>query len=299
MKTLKEYLDGTDTSEDLKEVIMLITSQGGPIRDAFITNQTYVGTENASGEEQAEMDVWSDSHITSVLKRSGLVKQLASEEKDDILEFPDAKGDLAVVMDPLDGSSLIQVNLAVGTIVGVYRNDNALQKGDDMAAAFYMLYGPMTTLTLTVGEGVYIFAMDKKGAYIMLKEDVKIPEGNLYGIGGLKIKWTKEHARIVDGLEKDGFKLRYSGSFVADFHQILRYGGLFAYPALEGKPDGKLRLVFEANPIGFIAKQAGGRISNGSEDLLKITPDRPHHRTPIYVGSKGVIERIEREMSGA
>jgi fructose-1,6-bisphosphatase I len=293
MKTLRHYLDETACEEPLKDLIELIAYQSIPIRDAFIDNQTYADTENVYGEEQAALDKWADEHIISVLGESGSVKAIASEEQPDIVRFPDAPGDYSVVMDPLDGSSLIQVNLAVGTIVGIYRGDDPLKKGEDLAVAMYMLYGPMTVLTLTVGDGVFTFAMNSEGIFVLLKENVQMPEGKLFGSGGLRDEWLAGHRDFISLCEDNGGKLRYSGSFVADFHQILTYGGVYCYPAVEGKPEGKLRLVFEGNPIGFIAKQAGGACSDGTQDLLTILPEKPDHRTPIYVGSKSVIESAE------
>lgn len=293
MTTLKKYLDSAGCDPALTKLIMLIAEQAGPIREAFISNQSYAGTENISGEEQAALDVWSDDHLTNVIEESGLAKELASEEKDDVLRFSDAKEKYAVVMDPLDGSSLIQVNLCVGTIIGIYENGDALSTGRDLSAAMYMLYGPMTVLTLTVGDGVYTFAMDKKGDYRMLEGPVKIPEGKIYGSGGLNKDWTGEHREFIESIEAEGGKLRYSGSFVADFHQILKYGGIYCYPATVDNKTGKLRLVYEANPIGFIAEQAGGAISDGYKSLLDVKPKKPNHKTPIYVGSSGLIKRVE------
>jgi len=298
MKTLRQYLNETACEEPLKDLIELIAYQSIPIRDAFIDNQSYAGTENTYGEEQAALDKWADSHLISVLGKSGFVKEIASEEQADIVRFPDAFGDYAVVMDPLDGSSLIQVNLAVGTIVGIYRGGDALRKGEDLAVAMYMLYGPMTVLTLTVGDGVSTFAINSEGIFVLLKENIQIPEGNLFGSGGIRSEWLSGHQDFITLCEQKGGKLRYSGSFVADFHQILTYGGVYCYPAAQGKPEGKLRLVFEANPIGFIAKQAGGSISDGTRDLLTVMPEKPDHRTPIYVGSKSIIESAESCMKG-
>jgi fructose-1,6-bisphosphatase I len=297
MITLREYLNTTGCADDLKSLIELIAAQAVPIRDAFITHQSYAASINVSGEQQAAMDTWSDAHLTEVYRFSKLVKVLASEEQNEIVTFPDATGNFAVVMDPLDGSSLIQTNLTVGTIIGIFDDGNVMQKGKNLKAALYMIYGPMTTLTLTVGEGVAIFAMDEHQEYILLDGEVKMPEGTIYASGGLKKDWTDKHARFIDTVEQKGFKLRYTGSFVADFHQVLKYGGFYCYPALKGKPEGKLRLLYEAYPIGFIAAQAGGAISDGSHNLLDVEPVSPHQKTPIYVGSKGVIELMEGILS--
>lgn len=290
MVTLREYLDGTAASEDVKDLIELVADQAAPIRAAFITNQAYVGTENVSGEEQAAMDIWADRHLTRVIGASGLVAELASEEQEEVVRFPNARGTLGLVMDPLDGSSLVKVNLAVGTIVGVF-DGPVLQPGERLKAAFYMLYGPMTTLTLSVGEGVQVFALADDGQYRMLHGNVRMPEGNLYGSGGAKPTWTDAHCKFIEGIEQDGGKLRYSGAFVADFHQILTYGGVYCYPCVPGR-EGKLRLLFEANPMGFLAHEAGGVCTDGERLLLEVQPERVHQKVPIYIGSRSIICRV-------
>lgn len=291
MTTLPEYLKECGADDELASIISLIGAQAAPIRDAFISNQNYADSTNSSGETQAEMDTWSDTHITNVLAASGLVREVASEERDDIVKLNES-AKYSVVMDPLDGSSLIKVNLCVGTIVGIYEG-SCMQAGKDLKAAFYVLYGPMTTLTVSVGRGVAIFAQDKDGVYQMLKNHVKIPEGNLYGSGGVRTEWLGKHAKFVNRIENEGAKNRYSGSFVADFHQILQYGGVYAYPPSEKQPNGKLRLVFEVNPIGYLAVQAGGAVSNGTKTTLDIVPEEVHQRTIVYVGSHGMIAKIE------
>lgn len=293
MTTLHEYLESAGCETDLCTLIELIAEQAQPIREAFITHQAYAESENVYGERQAAMDTWSDELITRVLGESGLVRALSSEEQDEVRTFPGAKAEYAVVMDPMDGSSLIQTNLAVGTIVGIFGGGDVLQPGRDLKAALYMLYGPMTTLTLTVGKGVCIFAMDHGGVYRLLERDVRIPDGNLYGTGGGRPDWIDQHAAFITAVEADGAKLRYTGSYVADFHQILKYGGIYCYPALKGKPKGKLRLLYEAIPVGFIAAQAGGAITDGHIDLLDLKPAEPHQRTPIYVGSMNMISQVK------
>jgi fructose-1,6-bisphosphatase I len=290
MVTLREYLDGTAASEDLKDLIELVADQAEPIRAAFITNQAYAGTENVSGDDQVAMDIWADRHLTRVIGASGLVAELASEEQEELVRFPGARGTLGVVMDPLDGSSNVKVNLAVGTIVGVY-DGPVLQPGERLKAAFYMLYGPLTTLTLSVGEGVQVFALSEDGLYRLLHGNVRMPEGLLYGSGGGWPSWTDAHCKFIESIEQDGGKLRYSGAFVADFHQILTYGGVYCYPCVPGK-EGKLRLLFEANPMGFIAQEAGGVCTDGERLLLEVQPERIHQKVPIYIGSRSIICRV-------
>jgi fructose-1,6-bisphosphatase I len=293
MTTLREYLDGTGCDNSLKDLIELIAEQAEPIRRAFITNQEYVDSENIYGETQIALDKWSDAHLLKVLFESNLVKMAATEEQPDIVRFPNSKTNYAVTLDPLDGSSLVQVNLAVGTIIGIYDNGEVMQPGKNLRAAMYILYGPMTVLTLTVKEGVHIFATDDRGKYMMIEKSVRIPEGKLYASGALKKEWLPKHRKLIEHLEDEGYKLRYSGSFVADVHQYLKYGGIFSYPAFRGHESGKLRLLFEANPLGFIVTEAGGRISDGKRDILDITPEKIDHRVPIYIGSKGIIEKME------
>jgi len=293
MTTLKEYLDSTGCEEALKDLIELIAEQAEPIRKAFISNQEYVDTENIYGEKQIALDKWSDNHMMKVFKESGLVKEAASEEQPDVVRFPDATADYGVTMDPLDGSSLVQVNLAVGTIIGIFGKGGVMQPGKNMRAAMYMLYGPLTVLTVTVKEGVHIFVLNEEGEYVMTEKDVRIPEGRLYASGALKKDWMPKHMKVIDYLEDEGYKLRYSGSFVADVHQYLKYGGMFSYPAFKGHENGKLRLLFEANPLGFIVTEAGGRISDGARDILTIIPEKIDHRVPIYIGSRGIIDKVE------
>jgi len=292
MTTLQEYLTQSNVPVDLGKLILTITAQAKPIRAAFIKNQNYASTTNSSGETQAEMDTWSDNCIVEALRVSKTAKSIASEERDEIVSLnKDAK--YSVVMDPLDGSSLIKVNLCVGTIIGIYEGE-VMQPGRNLKAAFYMLYGPMTTLTISVGNGVSIFAMDENGVYQMLKENVTLPEGNLYGCGGIRPDWLEKNTKFITQIEAEGAKNRYSGSFVADFHQILSYGGVYVYPALKKSENGKLRLLFEINPLGFLAVQAGGAVSNGTSCPLDIVPEKIHQRTPVYIGSCGMIEKIER-----
>jgi fructose-1,6-bisphosphatase I len=297
MTTLREYLDTTKCDKGLKDLIELIANQGDPIRKAFITNQKYVDTKNIYGETQIELDKWSNDHLKKVLGASKLVKELASEEEDEIVKFSDATGNFAVTMDPLDGSSLVQVNLAVGTIIGIFDNGKVMQEGKNLRAAMYILYGPLTLLTLTVKEGVHIFALDGKGVYNMMQKDVKIPEGNLYASGALRKDWFPKQKAFIEGLEAKGYKLRYSGSFVADCHQMLKYGGIFCYPIFAGHEKGKLRLLFEANPLTFIITQAGGRGSTGAKDILTIMPEKVDHRLPIYIGTKSVVEAAEKALA--
>ncbi|MCZ7394319.1 MAG: fructose-1,6-bisphosphatase [Candidatus Methanoperedens sp.] len=266
------------------------------MKSGFLRGQNKAGTKNIYGEEQMALDKWADEVLISGLKKTRLVRYIATEEQPDIIEIDNPKNEFGVVIDPLDGSSLIDVNLAVGTIIGIYPG-NVLDKGENMLAAMYILYGPLTTLTLTAGNGVHDFVMDEKGVFNLTQRDVKIPDGKIYAPGALRKDYLPAHAMFIENLEKGGYKLRFSGSFVADMHQILHKGGVFTYPGFKGKEKGKLRLLFEANPMGKIITEAGGAISNGRVNILSIKPLAIDELTPIYAGGKKEISLIEKLMA--
>jgi fructose-1,6-bisphosphatase I len=228
------------------------------------------------------------------LKESRLVRNIASEEQSEIIEIVKSEGTFGITLDPLDGSSLIDVNLAIGTIVGIFDEGNVLEKGRKMDAAMYMLYGPLTSLVYTVKKGVHEFILDSGGEFVLARENIRIPEGKLYSPGGLRKDFIDYHKRYIEQLEEEGYKLRYSGAFVADLHQILTKGGVFTYPALKTHPKGKLRLLFEANPMCMIIREAGGAATTGKIRIEDIRPESISDRTPLYIGSMGAIERIEK-----
>ena len=288
---LETHFAGHD--EDVKQVILHISEVAKTIRRGFATRQGSSDSSNVYGEQQAAMDVWADELLISKLRDSGLVRYIASEEQPDMLTFPGSTSDLGVTIDPLDGSSLIGVNLAVGTIVGLYRG-NPLSPGDEMLGAMYVLYGPLTTLTYSLRKGVHEFALDDRGVFVLQEEYVTIPEGKIYAPGALRRNYLPTHRSFIEKLEEKGYKLRYSGSFVADVHQILHKGGVFTYPPFAGNKNGKLRLLFEAIPMGFIVSQAGGATSNGRRDLLSIEPGAVSQRVPVYIGGKREIALIEK-----
>ncbi|PKL60901.1 MAG: fructose 1,6-bisphosphatase [Methanomicrobiales archaeon HGW-Methanomicrobiales-4] len=294
MVYLQKYLEACGCDPDLVQLIRLISRQMEPIRKAFLENQTYEHSTNASGELQAALDKWADALLIRVIGESGYVREIASEEQEEVIRFEGSRREYAMVMDPLDGSSLISTNLTVGTIVGIYEDGGVLQKGSKLKAACYTLFGPLTVLVVTVGKGVQSFAWDPETEhYYLLKDHFEIPEGKMYGSGGIRKEWTPAHEKVIDLFDDEGFKVRYSGSFVADCHQLLVYGGIYTYPALKKSPKGKLRLLFEANPLGFIITQAGGAITDGYQNIMEIEPEDAHQKTPIYIGSAGVIRKIE------
>ncbi len=288
---LREHLK--DIDEELANLILLIGEQGKKIKNAFVGKQTYADTKNIYGEQQLALDKWADELLITELKKSKLVKSIASEEQPDIVSVPDSTGKYSVTLDPLDGSSLIGVNLSVGTIIGIFQSDTPLNKGSEMVAAMYILYGPLTLLTYTIRKGVHEFVLSDAGEYILQQENIMIPDGKIYAPGALRKDYLPVHKQYIEKLEADGYKLRYSGSFVADVHQILHKGGIFTYPGFIGREQGKLRLLFECNPLGMIITEAGGATSTGKEKILDIQPTAVDNRVPIYVGGKKEIELIE------
>jgi fructose-1,6-bisphosphatase I len=241
------------------------------------------------------LDKFADGVFISGLKESRLVRAIASEEQEQVIEIENPKNNFGVVMDPLDGSSLIDVNLAIGTIIGICPGQ-VLDKGSRLIAALYILYGPLTTLTYTTGKGVHEFVLDDTGEFVLRHRDLRIPQGKIYAPGALRKDYLPAHARWIEHLEQSGYKLRFSGCFVADAHQILHKGGVFTYPGIKGKEKGKLRLLYEANPMGRLISEAGGAVSNGNGDILDIQPDAINQLTPVYIGGKNEIALIEKFM---
>ena len=296
---LKDFLVSEGTEKNLAELILFLSEQAPAIRKGFLVagKKAAAGekTRNVYGEEQMPLDKYADAVFVEGLKRSRLARYVATEEQEQVVEIADPKAEFGVVIDPLDGSSLIDVNLCVGTIIGIYPGQ-VLEKGSAMVAAMYMLYGPLTSLTLSTGKGVHEFAMNESGEFVLRQRDLKIPEGKVFAPGALRKDYLPAHARWIGQLEQDGYKLRFSGCFVADVHQILHKGGVFTYPGTKGKERGKLRLLYEANPMGKIISDAGGAISNGKTDILGISPGAIDDVTPIYVGGKKEIALIEKFM---
>ncbi|MDO8634196.1 MAG: class 1 fructose-bisphosphatase [archaeon] len=281
---------------DVKTLVLAVAGQSKAIAGGFLDHSRLAGTKNIYGEDQLELDKWADQLLIDAFEETGIVRNVASEEQGEIVEIVKARGSWGITIDPLDGVSCVKTNLAVGTIVGMFNEGDVLEKGSMMDAACFVLYGPLTTLVYAYkGKGVHEFALDKKtGRFVLREESITIPQGEIYGSGGLKSEWTDAHAKFISELEKNNYKLRYSGSLTADFNQVLHYGGVFCYPALKNKPEGKLRLLFEANPLSFIAAEANGAGSNGVQSILDVEPKKISDRTPLYLGDKKTIALAEK-----
>ena len=281
--------------ETVDSILGTVAYTATEIRQGLVGRRVPVDEENPSGETQLEADVWADQLLRKRLSSIDGVIQYASEEKDDCHDCGSLEPGLAVAVDPLDGSSNLKSNNVMGTIVGVY-DEPLPARGDAIVAAAYVLYGPITTMMVATDDGVTEYELSG-GERTVVSEDVTLPaEPVVYGVGGRTPDWPDDVEGYVREIE-DELKLRYGGAMIGDVNQVLTYGGLFAYPTLESAPEGKLRLQFEGNPIGYIVEQAGGRSSDGEQSLLEVDPTDVHQRTPVYVGNEGYVDRLENHLS--
>ena len=273
-------------------------------------------TENVQGEIQQRLDLFANEIIVKAMDHSGRLCAMVSEEEAEIIPIPDRfrTGAYALLFDPLDGSSNIDVNVPVGTIFSVLKKTSSgargtladmLQPGVQQVAAGYVIYGSSTMLVYSTGQGAHGFTLDPLlGEFLLSHPDIRIPQhGRYLSVNdAYEQHWTEpvralmRRYRGLDG-KREGMNVRYVGSMVADFHRNLLGGGIFAYPANRKSPNGKLRLLYECNPLAFICEQAGGAAFDGAQRILDIQPTELHQRTPIYVGSSGDVD-IAREVLG-
>lgn len=271
------------------------------------------GGQNVQGEEQQKLDVLADQAFIRAFQNGGEVCGIASEENDDFLAFDGQAAQNAnyvVLFDPLDGSSNIDVNVSIGTIFSIYRRvspigtpatlQDMLQPGTAQVAAGYVLYGSSTILVYTTGKGVNGFTLDPSiGEFFLSHPDMKMPEnGRLYSVneGNLldfdaQLRAYLAYCQSNDNQTGKPYSGRYIGSLVADFHRNLIKGGIYIYPAVPSAPQGRLRLLYECNPLAFIAEQAGGLATDGKERILAIQPKALHQRVGFYIGSKNMVEK--------
>lgn len=299
---LRRYLRETGVDRDLTRIICEIANASKYIINAIRTGDLGVaGTSNLYGEQQLALDVLSDRIIQKRLMHSGVVAKIASEEVDEIISVTDpTNGRYSVAFDPLDGSSLVDVNLAVGTIVSIYEGDNLLQPGRNQVAALYVLYGPRTTMVVSTGNGVHEFAMNLLMEFDLVQENIQLKgPAKIYAPGGARNKYSTGVEKFTQSLETSGAKLRYSGGFVPDINQVLiKRNGIFMYPYLTDAPVGKLRLLYELNPMAYLVEQAGGAASDGNQRILDIQPQSIEQRAPVFIGTPeavGLAEQCIRE----
>mgnify|MGYP000188644873 FL=1 len=272
-----------------------------------------VGTENIQGEEQQKLDVYANDVFIKALKNREVICGIASEEDDDFVAFEGecVNGNYVVAMDPLDGSSNIDVNVSVGTIFSVYRRispagtpvtlEDFLQPGTEQVAAGYVLYGSSTMLIYTTGNGTNGFTYDASlGVFYLSHPNMQTSkDGKIFSMNegnynktsqGLRnyIDYTKE----IDKQTKRPYTARYIGSLVADFHRNLLKGGVYVYPSTDTSPNGKLRLLYECNPLAFVIEQAGGKATDGKQRIMELKPTELHQRVPFVVGSSNMVDKI-------
>ena len=274
-------------------------------------------TENVQGEMQKKLDVIANEVLIEANEWGGHLAAMASEEMEDIYVVPNRfpQGEYLLLFDPLDGSSNIDVNASIGTIFSVLKKPDGtsaetgvsdadfLQPGSAQAAAGYCIYGPQTTLVLTVGDGVAMFTLDREqGSWVLTQDDLRIPEDTKeFAVNMSNMRhWAPPVTRYIEeclagttGPRGKDFNMRWIASMVADVHRILTRGGVFLYPWDKREPQkaGKLRLLYEANPMGFIVEQAGGAATNGHTRILDLQPTKLHERVSVFLGSKNEVER--------
>ncbi len=313
-----EIGDLSGTLNDLLAVAKVISREVNKAGLAGILGLT--GEVNVQGEEVQKLDEYANDIISKQMAASGYVCVMASEEVDDpIPAEPGCEGEYTLAFDPLDGSSNIDVNVNIGTIFSIHRKitkaaagtaEDLLQPGRKQVCAGYIVYGSSTMLVYSVGYGVHGFTLDPSiGEFILSHPNITMPaRGKIYSVNeGNHNYWHKNTKRYVEYLKesdpktKRPYSLRYIGSLVADFHRTLLKGGIFMYPRDykdPNKPKGKLRLLYEAAPMAFLAEQAGGRASDGEQNILDIAPTGLHQRVPLYIGSREDIDQAEEFVQG-
>lgn len=263
-----------------------------------------IGTENIQGEEQKKMDIIANTRFIRALSDNGEICAIVSEEEDDIIEV-DRDKKYIIAIDPLDGSSNIDVTVSVGTIFSIFRRttelgtpvteDDVLQQGSRQLAAGYVIYGSSTMMVYTTGRGVNGFTFSPSiGEFFLSHPDMEIPEdGIIYSVNeSLTHEFDESILHYLEYCKDNNHTLRYTGSLVTDFHRNLLKGGIYMYPRCEQTPNGKLRLLYECNALAFLCEQAGGKANDGKQRILDLQPTDFHQRTPFYVGSTNMIEKV-------
>jgi len=302
-----------ELSQLLRDIGLAAKIISREVNKAGITNLLGVdGSKNVHGESVKRLDLFADQQLISALDRSMITCMVISEENDGIVRLNSEGGKYIVYMDPLDGSSNIDVNVSIGSIFSIYMRqprfenklveEDALQPGVRQVAAGYVLYGSSTIMVYTTGLGVSSFTLDPSiGEFILSEDNFKIPkQGNIYSINeGSYNSWAEglkkyiKYCQVEDESTNRPYTARYIGSMVADLHRTLIKGGIFIYPASTRYPQGKLRLMYECNPLSYIIEQAGGTAIDGKERIMEKKPGSIHERSPIYIGSSENVKKVK------
>ncbi|MFW5965685.1 MAG: class 1 fructose-bisphosphatase [Halodesulfurarchaeum sp.] len=277
-------MSGSDT---IKAIFDAIARTAPDIRAGLPGRRSALDSENVTGDRQLAADVWADELFAERLGEITGIGQYASEEREAVADVGQGYG---LAIDPLDGSSNLKSNNPMGTVVGVYDGELPTS-GRDLVAAGFVLYGPITTMVVARGEDVEGYVVDDGTRQSI--GPVNLPATpTVYGFGGREPDWTPAFREYVASVRTD-LKLRYGGAMIADVNQVLTYGGIFGYPGLQSRPEGKLRLLFEAAPIAYVVDAAGGASSDGEQSLLKVPASEIHQRTPLFVGNREYVDRLE------
>lgn len=301
--SLDKHLRDSKIDPDLRHLIVKIAYTAKYVHHAMQTGDLgMAGTSNMYGEAQLALDVLSNQIFVKELEDSNYTTCLASEEMDEQCKIsPEKQGKYAVVFDPLDGSSLVNANLSIGSIFGIYKSDKIIGlKGDDQVASLIVVYGPRVTLIYTTRNGVHEFILNAVGEFILSKENIKVEKTTkIFAPGNLRAVATEsKYAKLVDYWIKEKYTLRYSGGMVPDVNHIfMKEQGIFTYPGYKDAKQGKLRLLYECAPMALLMEQAGGRATNGKKRILDITIEALDQRTPIYIGSEDEVKKAEKMMA--
>jgi len=294
----------------LNSLLTAIKAVSSSVRRAGIQKLFGIeGSTNVQGEEVKKLDVLSNELFINMLKSSYSAAMLVSEENEDVIEIdPDKQGKYIVAFDPLDGSSNIDCLVSIGSIFAIYRKtvdgpvtkQHSMLRGRDIVAAGYALYGSATMLVLSLGDDVNGFMLDPAiGEFILTDQNMQIPRrGKIYSINeGYESQWDEAVKEYVKSKKYPSnakpYGARYVGSMVADVHRTIKYGGIFLYPATQSSPNGKLRLLYEGNPMAYIVENAGGRTFNGKTSILDTETKNLHQRTPVFLGSSDDVKEVE------
>ncbi|WP_367175370.1 class 1 fructose-bisphosphatase [Haloarcula rubripromontorii] len=278
----------TEAEQTVTEVIDTIAATTPDVRRAVADYRGQSNSVNPTGDDQLAADLRADELFEQRVLGIDGVASYASEERADVKT---TDGRLHVAMDPLDGSSNLEPNSGMGTIFGVY-SEQPPTVGTNLLAAGFVIYGPITSMVVARNGTVREYILED-GDKRIVDDEVIVPEDpTVFGFGGGVDSWTDEFESYAENIRHE-LKLRYGGAMVADINQVLTYGGIFSYPALESRPEGKLRVQFEGHPMAYILESAGGRSSDGDQSVLEIEPDELHERTPLYLGNGDLIDRLE------